>query len=236
MKLLTEVEPETKVIVKKIEGGSEVRAYLDDLGIVEESELTLLAVEPMHAHVGPLSVRLGTRQVILSQGWADKIFVEKEGASLPLLKMEKGDKGVVKAIEGGRDFRDWISELGFGEGYEVEFLNHIPHATLLLKVADGEVKIGQGKASRIFVDAEGKTMQLNYLEKGKKAKVTRVIGGARHKEEMEEIGIKEGVEITLVGREALEALPEKRGNYVLAKLGEQVITIGHGMAEKVLVE
>ena len=78
MKLLTEVEPETKVMVKKVKGGSEVKAYLDDLGIVEESELTLLAVEPVHAHVGPLSVKVADKEIILCQGWADKIFVEKE--------------------------------------------------------------------------------------------------------------------------------------------------------------
>lgn len=31
-------------------------------------------------------------------------------------------------------------------------------------------------------------------------------------------------------------LPQRRGNYVLTKSGEQMITIGRGMAEKVWVE
>jgi Fe2+ transport system protein FeoA len=53
---------------------------------------------------------------------------------------------------------------------------------------------------------------------------------------MEEVGIKEGVEITLVGKEVSTAAPQRRGNYVEAKLGEQLITIGRGMAEKVWVE
>lgn len=236
MKRLTELEPESKVLVKKIEGGSEVKAYLRDLGVGEDVELTLLAVEPVHAHVGPLSVKIAGKEVIVSQGWSDKIFVEKEGARLPLLMLEKGDKGVVKAIEGGTDLRGWVSELGFNEGSEVEFLRHISHQTLLLKVADKEIKMGQGKASRIWVDAEGKTVQINYLEEGKKAKVAKVVGGARHREEMDEMGIKEGVEVTLAGREALEAMPQRRGNYVLVKLGEQMVSIGRGMAEKVLVE
>jgi Fe2+ transport system protein FeoA len=51
MKRLTEVEAESKVVVRKIEGGSEVEAYLRDLGVTEEVELTLLAVEPVHTHV-----------------------------------------------------------------------------------------------------------------------------------------------------------------------------------------
>ena len=236
MKLLTEVEPETNVVVKKIEGGSEIKAYLGDLGIVEETELTLLASEPVHAHVGPISSKLTDKEVIVSQGWADKIFVEKEGAVLPLLRLEKGDRGVVKSIEGGKDFEGWVSDLGLNEGSEVEFLTHIPDETLILKVGDEVIKMGPGRLSRVWVQDEGKTIQINYLEQGKKAKVNKVIGGTRHKQEMEEVGIKEGIEIILVGKELSETPPRRRGDYVLVKLGEQMITIGHGMAEKILVE
>lgn len=236
MKRLTEVEPETKVVVKKIEGGSEIKASLGDLGIEEGTELTLLASEPVHAHVGPISLRVADREVILSQGWADKILVEKEGAILPLLRLEKGDKGIVKSIEVGGGFKDWISELGISEGQEVEFLTHIPDEILVLKVDEKEIKMGPGRLSRVWVEVEGKVMQINYLEEGKKAKVSKVTGGTRHKQEMEEAGIREGAEIALVRREKGEALPKRRGNYVLAKLGEQLITIGHGMAEKILVE
>jgi len=223
-------------VVKKIEGGSEIKAYLGDLGVTEDEELTLLAVEPVHTHVGPISLKVADKEVIVSQGWADKILVEKEGVILPLLRLEKGDRGVVKSIESGGGFKDWVSELGINEGSEVEFLTHIPDEILVLKVAGKEIKMGPGRLSRVWVEAEGKTMQINYFEEGKKAKVSKVTGGTRHEQEMEEVGIKEGVEITLVRRERGEALPKRRGNYVLAKLGEQIITIGRGMAEKVLVE
>ncbi|MEA3442713.1 MAG: FeoA family protein [Chloroflexota bacterium] len=236
MGLLTEVEPETKVVVKKIEGGSEIKASLGDLGIEEGVELTLLATQPVHAHVGPISLKVAGKEVIVSQGWADKIFVEKEGAVLPLLSLEKGDKGVVKSIEAGGAFKDWVSELGINEGSEVEFLMHIPDEVLVVKIDDKEIKMGPGRLSRVWVEVEGKIIQVNYLAEGKKAKVSKVTGGTRHKQEMDEVGIKEGVEATLIGREKGEALPKRRGNYVLAKLGEQMITIGRGMAEKILVE
>jgi len=236
MKLLTQVETETKVVVKKIEGGSEIKAYLGDLGIAEEVELTLLATEPVHAHIGPISLKVADKEVIVSQGWADKILVEKEGAILPLLRLEKGDRGVVKSVEAGGAFKDWIPELGISEGQKVEFLTHIPDEVLVVKIDDKEIKMGPGRLSRVWVEAEGKIMQINYLEEGKKAKVSKVTGGTRHKQEMEEVGIKEGVEVALLGREKGKALPQRRGNYVLAKLGEQMISIGRGMAEKVLVE
>ena len=235
---LTEVEPETKVKVTKIEGSMEsnLKATLQDLGILEGVELTLLASEPIHAHVGPISLKVADKEAIVSQGWADKIFVEKEGVTLPLLKLEKGDKGTVKSIEGGKDFENWVSELGIKEGSEVEFLAHIPHGTLVFKVGDTIIKMGQGRASKIWVEVEGKTIQINYLEEGKRAKVSKVIGGVRDEQEMIKAGIKAGAEVTLMGREPSELIPEKRGNYVLARIGDRMVTIGRGMAEKVWVD
>lgn len=236
MKRLIEVEPESKVVVRKIEGGSEVKAYLGDLGVIEEVELTLIAVEPVHAHVGPLSLKVADMEVVLCQGWADKVLMDKEGTLLPLLILERGDKGTVKAIEGGKDFKDWVSELGIKEGCQIEFLTHVAHESLVLKIADNEIRIGPGRASRVWLEYEGKSIQLNYLQEGKSAKVSKVIGGTRHREEMEEIGLRERVEISLIGREPSVVSPLRRGNYVSAKLGDQLITIGRGMAEKVWVE
>jgi Fe2+ transport system protein FeoA len=238
MKRLTDVEPETTVVVKSIEGeaSSAIKASLSELGIEEGVELTLMAVEPVHTHVGPISLKVGDRESILCQGWADKVFVEKGGEFLPFLMLEKGDKGIVRAIEGGKDFKDWVAELGIEEGSEIEFLRHIPHETLTLKIDDKETKIGPGKASRVWVEDEAKMFQLNYLEQGKKAKVSRITGGARHKQEMGEMGLKEGTKVALVGMEVSKIAPQRKGNYVVAKIGAQAITIGRGMAEKIWVE
>jgi len=236
MKLLTEVEPESKVVVRRIEGGSEVEAWLKDLGVSPGVELTLIAAEPVHAHVGPISLKVAGKEIVISQGWADKVLVEKGGEALPLLRLEKGDEGVVKAIEGGKDFKDWISQMCLNEGSKVEFLSHLPHETLILKVEDKEVRMGPGKASRVWVEDEGKIVQVNYLKEGKKARVAKLIGGTRYSQEMKEMGIKEGIEITLVKKEVSKAPPQRKGNYVLAELEGQIITIGRGMAEKIWVE
>ncbi len=65
--------------------------------------------------------------------------------------------------------------------------------------------------------------------------VKEITGGLDVKQHLEELGLKEGAEITLLRKETPPPTP-KRGTYILAKVGEQLITIGHGLAEKVLVE
>jgi Fe2+ transport system protein FeoA len=95
--------------------------------------------------------------------------------------------------------------------------------------------MGEGQASKVLVEREGKNIQINYLGEGEKAKISKVIGGTSLKEKFEQMGVAEGKEITLVRKETPAPVP-KRGTYVLAKIGEQLVTIGHGLAEKVLVE
>ncbi len=121
MRQLNEVEPEVEVVVKKIDGSSEVKAHLDELGISEGSELTVVATEPVHLHVGPISLRAGGvagKESVVARGWADKVYVEKAGdgagagETVPLLRLEAGEKGTVKSIEGGKGFEEWFSELG----------------------------------------------------------------------------------------------------------------------------
>ena len=64
MKRLTEVEPQTTVVVRKIEGNLEIIRYLSDLGITEGVELTLVATEPIYAHVVPISLKIADGEVI----------------------------------------------------------------------------------------------------------------------------------------------------------------------------
>ena len=235
MKLLNEIEPETKVTVKKIDGGPEIKKHLTDLGVAEGIELTVLATQAQHEHRGPISLEIAGREIILAQGMADKVYIKKEDTLLPLLRLEEGDTGTVKSIEGGKDFRDWLSELGIEEGTEVRFLRHIPDDTLVFEVDNMEIKLGEGEASKVFADYEGKSLQINYLGEGVKAKIAKVIGGVGVREKLGRLGVKEETEIILTRREEQAHTPV-RGNYVQAKIGEQLISIGHGMTEKIWVE
>ena len=236
MKLLNEVEPEVKVVVKQIGGGSEVKDNLKELGISEGTELTVVATEPVHVHAGPIALKgAAGAEAVVARGWADKVYVEKGGETLPLLRLEAGEKGTVKTLEGGKTFEDNFAELGIEKGIEVEFLRHLPDDTLTFKIDDSEVSMGEGQASKVLVERDGKNIQINYLAEGEKAKISKIIGGTSLKDKFEQLGMVEGKEITLVKKETPAPRP-KMGTYVLAKIGEQLVTIGRGLAEKVQVD
>ena len=236
MKQLTEVEPEVEVTVKAIGGGSEVKGNLADLGISEGTELTVVATEPVHVHAGPIALIVAAgREAVIARGWADKVYVEKGGETLPLLRLENGDKGTIKTLEGGKTFEDNFSVLGIGKGGEIEFVRHLADDTLVFKIDDKEISMGEGQASKVLIKRGGKSIQINYLGEGDKAKISKIIGGDSLKEKFELLGMVEDKEIALVRKEMSPPSP-KRGSYVLAKIGEQLVTIGRGLAEKVRVE
>jgi Fe2+ transport system protein FeoA len=235
MKLLSDVEAEERVSVKKIEGGKEVIDHLEDLGIRKGVDLKILAQTPTHEHRGAIRLLAAEKEVIIGQGVAEKIYMEKEGAMVSLLEMEKGDKGVVKALKGGKEFTSWVTDLGINLGVEIDFLAHASDHTLVFETGGKTVKVGEGLASRAIAEYGGKTGQINYMKEGESGKVKRITNEFSAREKLGDLGIKEGADITLSTIETVSPTPIK-GRYTKARIGDEVITIGHGVAEKVWVE
>ena len=235
MKLLSEVEPEETVTVKKTDGGVEAKSHLNELGIVEGTVLTVIATEPVHVHAGPISLKTAGKELVIARGWANKIMVERKGEVLPLLRLEAGEKGTVKNMGDSKSFEGYFTELGIGMGSEIEFVKHLPDTTLVFKVDDSEITMGEGQASKVLVEKEGQTIQLNYLRKGENAKIGKIIGGVSLLEKFEQMGLAEGGKITLVRKKVQPPVP-KMGTYVSAKIGDQLVTIGRGLSERVWVE
>lgn len=76
---------------------------------------------------------------------------------------------------------------------------------------------------------------LRDVEAEEKVSVKKIEGGKEVIDHLEDIGIKEGAGITLSTIETFSPTPIK-GRYAKAQIGDEVITIGHGVAEKVWVE
>ena len=234
--MLVDVEPGSKVTIKRIEGGEEIKRHLDDLGVMKGEELSVLEQGPKHRHMGAISFSMDGREVVLGHGMADKVYMaDKDGVMTSLLEMEKGHHGILKAFGGGKDFVEWLYELGMEVGKEIEFLRHLPNDTLLFDVEGRLVPMGEGQASKILANREGKTIQINFLGIGEKAEVRSIIGGTNFKDKMQETGIREGAEITLSKRESTVPIRE-RGKYVRVETGDRQVTIGYGMARKIWVD
>ena len=74
---------------------------------------------------------------------------------------------------------------------------------------------------------------LNDVESETTAVVRKMEGNSEIKMNLAEVGVVEGVELTVV---TTMAPPPKRRFYVTTKIGEELITIGRGLAGKILVE
>ncbi|MCK4245115.1 MAG: ferrous iron transport protein A, partial [Candidatus Omnitrophica bacterium] len=96
-------------------------------------------------------------------------------------------------------------------------------------------KMGEGLASRVIAEYGGKTGQINYLKEGESGTIKRITNELSAKKKLEELAIKEGADITLSTVESVSPEPIK-GRYTKAQIGEEVITIGHGVGEKIWVE
>ena len=232
--LLNEVEPDTMVTVRTITGGLDAKKHLEELGIVEGVELSVVATEPVHVHAGPILLKVDKKDVIIARGWADKMYVESDDKIIPLLKLEAGDSGVIRSIEGGKEFESHLSELGIKIGAKVSFVKHLPDETMVFSVGGNEVKMGGGMASKVLVESDRGNIQANNLKKGVKSRIVGIIGGTRFKDRMELLKVVEGAEIELTGMESTRHEPSL-GRYVTARIGDKVLTIGYGLAEKVEV-
>ncbi|HDM36338.1 MAG TPA: ferrous iron transport protein A [Candidatus Syntrophoarchaeum butanivorans] len=232
--LLNEVEPDTRVTVRTITGGLDVKNHLKELGIVEGVELTVISTEPVHVHAGPILLKVDDNEVVIARGWADKVYVASDEGAKQVLKLEAGDSGVIRSIEGGKEFEKYLSELGIRIGAKVSFVKHLPDDTMIFSVSGNEVKMGEGMASKVLVESDRGNIQANNLKKGVKSRIVRIIGGDRFKDRMELLKVVEGAEIELTGMEP--SRHEPGGRYVTARIDDKVVTIGYGLAEKVEVE
>ncbi|MFH1404332.1 MAG: FeoA family protein [Candidatus Altiarchaeota archaeon] len=72
-------------------------------------------------------------------------------------------------------------------------------------------------------------MRLSELGVGKKATVRELQGGDQFKSKLKTMGLREGKQITVIAKEPAHGP-------VVVKIGNTTLTIGRGMADKILVE
>jgi len=168
----------------------------------------------------------GGKQYMVREG--DEIEVEKieaeNGSQIELNRVLLiSDENVHKA---GNPYVEGAKVIGRVVGQEKG------KKIIVFEIDGSEIKLGEGQASKILVEYENETIQVNSLKEGESGKISKIFSGTKFTEKLK--GAMQGKTITLVKRETSAPVPI-RGNYVVAKIGKQLITIGKGLAEKIQV-
>ncbi|MCD6214768.1 MAG: ferrous iron transport protein A [Candidatus Desulfofervidus sp.] len=221
--------------VISIEGGKELKEYLNELGIREGVKVSFQG-SLTHEHRGPLGLELEGKKLVLAQGIADKVIMDVNGVEKHLLEMEAGENGILKKIAAGKEARDILEKLGLKEGTKIKVSGHVAEESFKIKVDDKELELCTGEASKILVENGGQSLQLSYLAPGDRGKIAGIIGGIHLEERLKEAGIGIGKEIELISRKTTAGLAKHAGCIFYLTVDNQLaVSIGRGMAEKVMV-
>ena len=70
---------------------------------------------------------------------------------VPLTKLEVGETGVVRRLDGGRGLIGRLAVLGFTPDAEVTMLQNFGRGPLIVTVRDTRIALGRGEAGKVRV-------------------------------------------------------------------------------------
>lgn len=219
-----------KARISRIDGPS-LRERLGRMGIREGQLVERLGPAPLS---GCTEIKIGQTRVTLGLGVGMKLRVDRGGRTTGLVEMNPGERAVISDIQGGQRIAEILKRhFGIDTGRLIEMAGQKRDRDFLVEIGGKRSSICEGDASKILV-RKGRKIQLNYLKVGDEASIIAIAAGLRARSMLEEFGIQEGrviriVQITQSGYRKPEAP-------LRIKAGDQEVSIGYGMAEKIWVE
>ncbi|RLC89957.1 MAG: hypothetical protein DRI37_02730 [Chloroflexi bacterium] len=70
---------------------------------------------------------------------------------IPLIQLQMGQSGMVRALHGGRHFVGRLAALGFTPGAPVTIVRNNGFGPIIVTVRDTQIALGRGEARRILV-------------------------------------------------------------------------------------
>ena len=70
---------------------------------------------------------------------------------VPLTKLEVGETGVVRRLDGGRGLIGRLAVLGFTPDAEVTMFQNFGHGPLIVTVRDTRIALGRGEAGKVRI-------------------------------------------------------------------------------------
>ena len=219
-----------KARISRIDGPS-LRQRVAGIGIKERVIVERLALAPLS---GCIEIKIGRRRVTLGLGVSMKLRVDQGGTITGLVEMNPGDRAVISQIHGGQTIVEILKRhFGIDTGSVIEMAGQKPDRDFLVEIAGMQSSICEGDASKILVTKRRRT-QLNTLRAGDEAPIVAIAAGSRARSMLKEFGIEEGRVIRIV---KITQSEYKQPEVPLRiRAGDQEVSIGYGMAEKIWVE
>ncbi len=76
-----------------------------------------------------------------------------DGKATALSAVRAGERGIVRALRGGRSFCSRAANLGFTEGAHVEVIQNYGRGPMIVAVRGTRVALGRQEAANVLVDA-----------------------------------------------------------------------------------
>ncbi len=224
-----------KFEVVKIEGGRELKDYLKEEG-VEEGKILVLEPTVIHEHHGPLAVEFDSKEVILTQGIAEKIIVEAYGAKKNLLELEANDTGIIKSFNCGKKVKEGLDKIGLKENINIKVKGHLTDETYNIQCNGQSVELCTGEASMLLINTGEKILQLPQFKTGDEGKLEYIISGIALEERLKDAGIQIGKTIKLASKTSVSGPAKHIGCTFHFLVEGKRVSIGHGIAQKIKVK
>lgn len=175
----------------------ELAQWLNRLGLFTGGHI-VLNDEEIAYH--PVRVRGDKGDVIIPAGLGLKILVHTENdARIPLVEMQRKEKGHVEALSCGRGCIQALEQLGIRKDTNLTLIRSLPHMDYITIISRKvRTRLSEGEAARIWGRCEGgDETQFYFAPQNKPFDVLSLIGGRKIQNHLATHGIQPGCTLVL---------------------------------------
>ncbi len=84
----------------------------------------------------------------------------------PLIQLNNGESGKVRALHGGRSFVSRLAAMGFTPGATITMMRNSGFGPVIVAVRGSQIALGRGEAQRVLLAGNGTTGPKQHLGPG----------------------------------------------------------------------
>lgn len=214
----------------------ELSMKLASYGLFKNSLIT--KVDPEYAQFATVKISTKRGTASIPGSLAKHVSVRSgRGPVKSIYELEEGKSANVTEIDGCEKTVARLKILGVEKGVRLKLLRNLPHMEYLVLVNNRvRARISEAVAASIIGESLNMHKQFSFARKGRAFTVKSVVAGEKISAYLDNIGIAEGVDITLEGIEPGKDIPfEDEGSISVYALEGFHMKISEASAEKIIV-